>query len=283
MKKGLIAAGLSMSLLLANLGTASAAQWQGVVIDDQVLAREQYGIFQEGDEVIVPLRPTAEAIGFTVTWDSAQNTIVLENQSVTTQLTIGRDSYYKQSSQALGLTQPVQLGYAPTLVEGHTYVPLKLYELLLGKAQVARTADGWITITTQEAAAQLPNPIVDYPSVEAAQKACGFTFKLPKLPEGYQIEAVSVINKDTVSIQYTKEGQTLTFRASQREEDISGVYTAYPKTGQLDNAQVKGDADLTTLHAALLRCDGVTYSLYSEAGLTQSDMAGALQSLQQAK
>ena len=272
-----------MSLLLANLGTASAAQWQGVVIDDQVLAREQYGIFQEGDEVIVPLRPTAEAIGFTVTWDSAQNTIVLENQSVTTQLTIGQDSYYKQSSQALGLTQPVQLGYAPTLVEGRAYVPLKLYELLLGKAQVARTADGWITITTQEAAAQLPNPIVDYPSVEAAQKACGFTFKLPKLPEGYQIEAVSVINKDTVSIQYTKEGQTLTFRASQREEDISGVYTAYPKTGQLENAQVKGDADLTTLYAALLRCKGVTYSLYSEAGLTQSDMAGALQSLQKAK
>lgn len=65
--------------------------------------------------MIVPLRPTAEALGFTVVWDDARNVIMLDNQMVKTQLTIGKDSYYKQSSKAIGLTQPIQLAMRPPL------------------------------------------------------------------------------------------------------------------------------------------------------------------------
>ena len=279
MKKVLLTAGLSLSLLLANVPMASAAEIKGLLLDDQALSLEQYAVFQEEEQVIVPLRPTAEALGFTVVWDDARNVIMLDNQRVKTQLTIGKDSYYKQSSKAIGLTQPIQLGYAPTIIDGRTYVPLGLFELLLGKGQV-QEADGWITITTTPQNAQLPNPVVEYPSIEDAQAACGFTFLTPQLPEGYAFEQAAVIAQDTVSLRYSKDGQTLTFRASQREGDISGVYTTYAQTGELANAQVKGDASLATLHVALCRADGVTYSIYSEAGLSRDDMAAALKSLQ---
>ena len=133
MKKVLLTAGLSLSLLLANVPMASAAEIKGLLLDDQALSLEQYAVFQEEEQVIVPLRPTAEALGFTVVWDDARNVIMLDNQMVKTQLTIGKDSYYKQSSKAIGLTQPIQLGYAPTIIDGRTYVPLGLFELLLGK------------------------------------------------------------------------------------------------------------------------------------------------------
>ena len=279
MKKGLLTAGLSLSLLLTSVPVASAAEIKGLLLDDQALPLEEQDVFYENEQVIVPLRPTAEALGFTVVWDEQQKVITLEGQMVKTRLTIGEDSYYKQSSQAIGLTQPVQLGYAPALIDGRTYVPLALYEVLLGQGQV-QEADGWISVTTKEQKAQLPNPVVDYPSIEAAQTACGFTFRTPQLPEGYTLENVAVIGQNTVSIHYRGDDQTIIFRASQQAGDISGVYTSYEETGQLAAAEVKGTAGLDILNVALLETEGMTYSIYSEAGLARDDMAAALQSLQ---
>ena len=68
--------------------------------------------------VMVPLRAVAEALGFNVTWDGSNGSVRLGN-AIT--LFLGLDYY------TVGRMAPLQLGTAPELVNGFTYVPLKFF------------------------------------------------------------------------------------------------------------------------------------------------------------
>jgi hypothetical protein len=68
--------------------------------------------------VMVPLRTIAEALDFIVHWDSATQTVMLNN---IISLTLGKD-YYTYARMA-----PIELGSAPVLVDGRTYVPLRFF------------------------------------------------------------------------------------------------------------------------------------------------------------
>lgn len=80
--------------------------------------------------LMVPLRACADQLGFKLTWDGDTKSVHMDNGVVNTTLQIGDDSYFKASSQAIGLTQPFSLGAAPALIEGNTYVPAALFNLL---------------------------------------------------------------------------------------------------------------------------------------------------------
>ena len=82
------------------------------------------------DIPMVPLRSVAEDLGFTVVWDGKEQSIFLDNGTVKTTLCIGQDSYFKASSQAIGLTQNHRLGKAPVLIDSKTYVPASLFDFL---------------------------------------------------------------------------------------------------------------------------------------------------------
>lgn len=82
------------------------------------------------DIPMVPLRSVAEGLGFTVVWNGKEQSIFLDNGIVKTTLYIGQDSYFKASSQAIGLTQNHRLGRAPVLIENKTYVPASLFDFL---------------------------------------------------------------------------------------------------------------------------------------------------------
>lgn len=63
-------------------------------------------------------------------------------------------------------------------------------------------------MTTANAAAQIPNPIVEYNTVQDAAKAAGITpLYLPKIA-GYHVDYISVIGKDTVDLGYVRDGET---------------------------------------------------------------------------
>jgi len=80
--------------------------------------------------VMVPLRDTAQKLGFEVTWNQEEQSVYLDDGTVNTRLYIGKDSYYKASTRALGLTAPFNYGTAPTVIDGSTYVPVQLFSLL---------------------------------------------------------------------------------------------------------------------------------------------------------
>lgn len=69
--------------------------------------------------LMVPLRAISEALGYRVVWDSKLKSVMLDKAI---SLSIGQD-YYTYMKMA-----PLQLGTAPELVEGKTYVPLQFFK-----------------------------------------------------------------------------------------------------------------------------------------------------------
>lgn len=88
------------------------------------------GHLDENGFLTLPLRAVAEAFGFQVTWNGEERSVFLDDGVVKTTLFIGEDSYFKASSQAIGLTQAFQLGLAPTIVDSRTYVPASFFDFI---------------------------------------------------------------------------------------------------------------------------------------------------------
>lgn len=76
------------------------------------------------EQIMVPLKITAEALGFTVMWDGVNQVIHLDNGTLQTNLTIGEEIYFISSSKAIGMTAPQSLEVAPIIMTGSTYVPM---------------------------------------------------------------------------------------------------------------------------------------------------------------
>lgn len=99
--------------------------------------------------VMIPLRMIAEELGFEVIWDEATNSAIIDNGSIKTTIELGLDSYFKASSKAIGLTKAESLGVAPTLIEGKTYVPVSLFNLLFSNSECVEVVDSVLYINSK--------------------------------------------------------------------------------------------------------------------------------------
>lgn len=90
------------------------------------------GQLDQNGFLTLPLRAVAESLGFQVTWNGEERSVLLDDGVVKTTLFIGEDSYFKASSQAIGITQTFQLGVAPTIVDSRTYVPASFFDFIYG-------------------------------------------------------------------------------------------------------------------------------------------------------
>lgn len=97
----------------------------------------------------IPLRIVAEKLGFTIEWDSATNTAKLDNGTVKTSVILNNNSYYKESSNSIGLTQSKKLAVAPTFINGNLYVSAELFNLLYSNPQTVTIVDGVLNINTK--------------------------------------------------------------------------------------------------------------------------------------
>lgn len=89
-----------------------------IVVADKIL-KGTHGYMNEAGEIMVPLRAIAEALGYEVQWEAENQRVFL---GVQMSLEIGKDSYnYMRMA-------PIQLGAAPELVDGKTYVPLRFFK-----------------------------------------------------------------------------------------------------------------------------------------------------------
>lgn len=87
-----------------------------IVNDNKIEAPAAY-VNKQGI-VMVPLRPTSEALGFEVLWNNENRSITLGNDI---SLSIGVDKYINMQNPQ------INLGSAPTLVENRTFVPLSFF------------------------------------------------------------------------------------------------------------------------------------------------------------
>lgn len=74
---------------------------------------------------MVPLRSTAEALGYKLSFNSATNKITVSKGNFSSTITVGRNSYSK------GNTSPKQLEFAPEIRNGYTYVPISYFGEIL--------------------------------------------------------------------------------------------------------------------------------------------------------
>lgn len=128
-------------------------------------------IYSENNHIMVPLRALAEKLGFAVTWDDNNKSIVLDNKTVKTSIIIGQDRYYMSASPStglIGMSAPSPLGAAPVLKDSKTYVPIEMFGLLLGE-DTYTVKDYSISFNTEESV-QIPNPIVEYKRLTKQRK-----------------------------------------------------------------------------------------------------------------
>ncbi|WP_455799599.1 stalk domain-containing protein [Clostridium butyricum] len=108
--------------------------------------------------IMVPLKVTAKSLGFKVAINKDNKSANLDNADIKTQIQIGIDLYYYESSKAIGMTAPEKLGAEPILVDNNIYVPIKMYNILLNDSNAvgsfwARTNDGqWVYVDKGELA-----------------------------------------------------------------------------------------------------------------------------------
>ena len=294
MKKQWILAGLAALLLSA--GTVQAEETKAL----QPAGEAAYTLSVPGKEakeitadLMVPLRETAETLGFKVTWN--QGKTLVENKTVHTTVTLGEDKY--TLTEGKDKTHTFSLGAAPYLKGNTTYVPLSLFGHLLGHGETLTIAGQEILLTSKEetkaeeapeaAAAetapsvQVSNPWEDFGTLEEAEQAAGVTMTLPEREDTPSYRAVKgsileVIYKDS-------EGkETLCIRKGNDTSDVSGDYNSYPtiKTITVDgiNTRMKGNGNAMRL-AVWVR-DGHAYSISAAAPVTIAEMMALVRAVQ---
>lgn len=114
--------------------------------------------------VMVPLRAVAEKLGFTVTWKDGVITVTGPERYA--ELTVGVDQYFAAPTQeGVAGASLFSLGCAPVLMNGSTYVPVELFDALLGCREGTVVLEGnTVKISTKAASTdsvQGPNPSAD--------------------------------------------------------------------------------------------------------------------------
>lgn len=234
--------------------------------------------------VMVPLRAMAEKLGFAVTWDNGVVTVTGTERYI--QLTIGENQYFAAPTQE-GMTGAslFSLSCAPYVVDGSTYVPVELFDTLLGCEEGTVTLEGnMVKINTDPSAAgavQIPNPFADHATLEDAATAVGFELAVPETVNGSPRQGIQTMGGEMIQVFYGDEDHEILIRKAPGDGDISGDFNTYAqvKTTNVNGAAVimKGENDLVYL--AIWASDGYTYSISARAGMSGEDMAALVQSV----
>lgn len=239
----------------------------------------------ENGTLMVPVRALGEALGFTVTWNNFS--VNINNGEIQSDLRIGEENYFAYTAipDAVGMTAPFTLGAAPMLKNDKTYVPVKLFTVLFGNVdETVKITDTTVTIDKNAKAdedgdtAEIPNPLTEHADIASLETAVGFKLRCPALPEGYRADSFIDISGTLAEVFYMSDKDTVVFRMEKGDSaDISGDCNVYAdkKTVEVGgvSVSVEGNGDV---RKATWAKDGFAFSLTSEKGLTEAQLAAAL-------
>lgn len=234
--------------------------------------------------VMVPLRKMAKATGMKVT--KKGNQVRLDTGEMHADFTVGKDAYSLTTSMkgATGATGQFSLGSAPYVVKKTIYVPMSLFWVIEGNDASVLSINGQkINFSTKGSdQTQIPNPFVEYGTLADAEKAAGFTFKVPEQMNGFKQSYISVMDGKMQQVVYEKGESQVTLRKMAGTDDISGVYIDYAKKDQVaiggHQTELRGDG--TSVFVAVWNNGGYTYAVYADAGVTAAQMTAIVESIQ---
>ena len=267
-------------MVIAPAPTSSS---YSVVIENNTLDLGGETVYELNKHMMVPLRTVAEKLGFKVKWDGEHQGISLDNGEVNTIVYIGQDNYYMASSTAIGMSAPTALGVAPALKNGTTYVPADMFNILYCD-DVVSVKDNVITIKTDNdndnEFVGIPNPFVEYKTVDEAKKVLPFSAVVPSNVKGYELTNVSVMSNEMLQLIYENGDKEITYRVEKGSDDISGDYNVYKdiKTVKVGDVEVKVRKSEETMSAIWTNGD-LTFSLYSNGNLTEKNITDIISSI----
>ena len=299
--KKLLTAVLSLSLLGAAALPAFASDPESPMVvspgpeviapaPEEDLAAPGFAIEVDGEQanvracVMVPLRDVAEKLGFTVAWDNGVVTVTGAERYV--QLTVGENQYFAAPTQEGMLGASLfPLSCAPYVADGSTYVPVELFDALLGCEEGTVTLEGnTVKINTDPSAAdavQIPNPFTDHTALEDAAKAVGFELSVPEKVSGSSRQCIQTMDSGMIQVFYGDEDHEVLIRKAPGSEDISGDYNVYTqvKTADVNGTAVTMKGEDSLVHLAIWTGGGYTYSVSARAGMSEADMTALVRSV----
>ena len=123
----------NLSILLANplegeMNLSKEEKNSVIIINGKQITIKSSELKIINNTLMVPLKATAESLGFKVTINNGSADI--DNDEIKSTITVGDDLYFYVSSHYQGMTAPQQLGTAPIIEDDNIYVPIQLYNLL---------------------------------------------------------------------------------------------------------------------------------------------------------
>lgn len=272
---------LSTVLACTLISSAAAAANYTVKVGNDTLDLGKNEVYTVNGQIMVPVRAVGEKLGFTVTWDDADQRVLLDDGEVNTRMGIGDDSYYMASSVAIGMSAPTPLGAAPELKDDTTFVPAKMFDILCGAGTYKADGDVITFTKDSEPSNQIPNPFTEYKTVDEAVSALTFSPMLPTaVPSDYKLDCISTLGSDFLQIVYKNGDKELMYRTAVGSEDISGDYNVYKNVKKVNIA----GAEVTVREAdgkySIIWNKGENaFALYSDGGLTEKDMTDIINNL----
>ena len=232
--------------------------------------------------VMVPLRTALKLSGM-----RSVRTLRSTMRRMHSVITIGEDRYQAVTSieGAVGATGPLQLGAPPYVIQGTTYVPLKLFDVLLGSGAV--TLDGGriaVRTASDPGSTQLPDPWTELDTPEAAAEAAGFDLTLPAEADRFAERVYRVLPSGSaplLEVLCRTGDDRLILRKAPGSGDISGDYTAYAQ----EQVTAVGDRSVTMRGAdgrfslAVWTDGGYAYSVCADTPLSGGDMAALIRQI----
>lgn len=106
-------------------------------------------VYEKNGVLMVPLRPVAEQLGYTVDWDDENQCAFIETNTVYMHLYPGVDMYERIGSlKTINLNHIYQYGIGPENIDGMLYVPANLFEAFFNDVFIE---DRSLIIAPQEA------------------------------------------------------------------------------------------------------------------------------------
>ena len=269
---------LLMALALTGILCASAGAYTGtfpVEADGQSTGVQAC--------LMVPLRAVAEPLGFTVTWDDGG--VLVDNGTLHTRVVIGQDRYTLTTSKEglVGMSAPFSLGAPPYVANGVTYVPVALFDALLGEGAVTVTDSGTISIQAPSSSStSLANPFKEYDTLAQAEAAAGFSLQMPdRVPNWMDSMRFRVANDTMMEVLIQGGEKELCIRKAPGSGDISGDFNTYEWTQTADvdgtTMELRGNGDCARV--AIWTRDGYTFSITTNADLTPEAMTAMAESV----
>ncbi len=208
MKKVIVLMLAVITLLCAAMPAFAAERSYEIVVDGN--ATRAMAVIQDGT-LMVPMRAVSKALGYSISYQSAERTYHMENGKRACDIKMGSSVYSAYSLNCLGMTAPTDLDAEPKLISGTIHVPAELFRILLGNSDKAIEIEGsilhinskvddnkpgdntseWYSITVngkkQRAKGRMVDGTVMVPLKQVA-KALGYKVSYSSRNESYHLE-----------------------------------------------------------------------------------------------